>query len=83
MSKVKIEWRLKGFEEIRRLPAVKANLKSRADRIAAASGEGYVAESGEGKSRSRASVITGNIRAMNDNRKNNTILRNVDAGKGS
>ena len=83
MSKVKIEWRLKGFEEIRRLPAVKANLKSRADRIAAQAGEGYEAFEGEGKTRSRASVVTTSVRAINHNRKHNTLLRNLDAGKGS
>lgn len=83
MSKVKIEWRLAGFEEIRRLPAVKANLKSRADRIAAQAGEGYEAFEGEGKTRSRASVVTTSMRAINSNRKNNTLLRSLDAGKGS
>lgn len=79
----KIKWRLKGFEEIRRLPKTKAELKKRADRIASASGEGYEALEGEGKTRSRASVVTTSVRAINSNRKNNTLLRNLDAGKGS
>ena len=79
----KIEWRLKGFEEIRRLPGTKAELKSRADSIAAQAGEGYEALEGEGKTRSRASVVTTSMRAINDNRKNNTLLRSMDAGKRS
>ena len=79
----KIKWRLKGFEEIRRLPKTKAELKSRADSIAAQAGEGYEALEGEGKTRSRASVVTTSMRAINDNRKNNTLLRSMDAGKRS
>ena len=81
MSKAKIKFRLKGFEEIRRLPKTKSALKSSADRIAAASGEGFEALEGEGKTRSRASVVTTSVEAINSNRKNNTILRNLDAGK--
>lgn len=81
MSKPKIRWRLAGFEEIRRLPKTKATLKSSADRIAAASGEGFEALEGEGRTRSRASVVTTSVEAINSNRKNNTLLRNMDAGK--
>ena len=80
---MKVKWRLAGFEEIRRLPKTKAELKSRADSIAAQAGEGYEALEGEGKTRSRASVVTTSMRAINDNRKNNTLLRSMDAGKRS
>ena len=79
----RIKWRLAGFEEIRRLPKTKAELKKRADRIASQAGEGYEALEGEGKTRSRASVVTTSMRAINSNRKNNTLLRSLDAGKGS
>ena len=83
MSKAKIKWRLKGFEEIRRLPKTKAELKKRADSIAAQAGEGYEALEGEGKTRSRASVVTTSMRAINHNRKHNTLLKSLDAGKRS
>ena len=83
MSKAKINFRLKGFEEIRRLPKTKSELKSRADSIAAQAGEGYEAFEGEGKTRSRASVVTTSMRAIVSNRKHNTLLKSLDAGKRS
>lgn len=83
MSKAKIQFRLKGFEEIRRLPKTKSELKRRADHIASQAGEGYEALEGEGKTRSRASVVTTSIRAINSNRKHNTLIKSMDAGKGS
>lgn len=73
--------RKSAHEELRRLPKVKADLKRRADNIAAACGDGYVANSGEGKTRSRASVVTATGKAMRDNAKNNTLVRNLDAGR--
>ncbi len=78
---MKIKWNLPAFEEIRRLPAVRRDLEQRAEDIADACGDGYVAESGEGKTRSRAAVITATPRAMRDNAKNNTIIKNVEAGR--
>lgn len=80
---MKVKWRLAGFEEIRRLPKTKAELEKRAQRIADQAGEGYEMRSGEGKTRSRASVVTTSMRAIVSNRKNNTLLRSMDAGKSS
>jgi len=54
---------------------------SRASRVAAAAGKGYVASPYEGKSRHRASVFTQTPRAMVDSQKNNTLLRAIDAGR--
>lgn len=81
MSKPKIKWNIPAFEEVRRLPKVKAELESRAESIAAQAGEGYEMRSGEGKTRSRASVVTTTADSMRDNRKNNTLLKSIDAGK--
>lgn len=81
MKKAKVKYNMKAFEEIRRLPKTKSTLESSGSKIAEACGDGYEMRSGEGKTRSRASVLTTNAKAMRDNRKNNTLLRNMDAGK--
>lgn len=72
---------MKGFEELRRHPAVAADVNARAARIAAAAGEGYEASPYEGKTRHRASVMTVGAKAMVDNARNNTLLGAVDAGR--
>lgn len=76
-----VRWNMKAFERVRRLPGVKADLRARADRIAEACGEGFVAASGEGKTRSRAAVIAASGRARRRNSTDNTILNNVDRGR--
>jgi len=44
--------------------------------------DAYIAVSGKGKSRSRASVIAVTRYARNSNAKHNTLLRALDAGRG-
>jgi hypothetical protein len=44
--------------------------------------DAYVAVSGKGKNRSRASVIAVTRYARNSNAKHNTLLRALDAGRG-
>lgn len=78
----KIKWRVAGFQEIRRLPPIKADLAARAERIAGACGAGYEAKTGEGRTRSRAAVLTVDYEAIRDNAKNNTLLNNLGAGRG-
>ena len=79
MARIKLN--LKGFEQLRRSPGVKADLRRRADAIAEACGDGFVAASGEGKTRSRAAVIAASGRARRANARDNTMLRNLDAGR--
>lgn len=78
---MRIKWNIKGFEELRRSPGVAADIDARAARVAAAAGKGYVASPYEGKSRHRASVFTQTPRAMVDSKRNNTLLRAIDAGR--
>lgn len=79
---VRIKWRFKAFEEIRRDPAVRRELSERADRIAEAAGPGYVAEGPEhGRTRDRAAVVTETAAAMVDNARNQTLLHSLDAGR--
>ena len=77
----RIKWNPKGFEQLLRHPAVKADLRRRADAIAAACGDGFVAASGEGKTRSRAAVIAVKAEARRRNSRENTIINNLDRGR--
>ena len=70
-----IKWNIKAFQQLRRSAGVKNRLKSEAESIARSAGSGYVVNTGEGKTRSRASVITGDYDSIRDNSKNNTLLR--------
>lgn len=74
-----MKWNFKAFEQIRRLPGVKAALKAEVDAIAASAGPGYVSHVDEGKTRSRGSVVTGDAKAIRDNSKNSTLLRALQA----
>lgn len=78
---VKIRWSVPDFEDVRRSEDVERAISASAERIAAACGEGYDANTGDGRSRSRASVVTTNPGAIRDNARNNTLLRNIDAGR--
>lgn len=75
----RIKWRVKGFQELRKSSAVQADLAARAERVAAASGEGFEARSGEGRTRARASVVTTTVQAM---RRPNRMVENLDRGRG-
>lgn len=60
---------------------VQAELKARADRIAAAAGEGMVATVQVGKNRARASVITATRKARENEARNRSLTRALDAGR--
>lgn len=82
---VQFKWRLAGFREVRTLPGVRQEVERRAQKIADASGgavKGYVVRSTAGRNRARAAVITATVEAMASNRKHNTLVRNIDAGRG-
>ena len=78
---MRIKWSIPDFVALRHEPGVAADIDSRAARVAAAAGKGYVASPYEGKSRHRASVFTQTQRAMVDSKRNNTLLRAIDAGR--
>lgn len=77
---MKTQFRLPAFEEIRRLPAVTAELFRHAEAMAADAGDGYLAVTGQGRTRARAAVLTATTRAKRDNARNDTLVR--VAGKG-
>lgn len=88
MAKIKVQISSRGARAVLNSPEVLADLAGRAERIASAAnsssgvgGEGYVANSGSGKSRARASVVTGDYEAIRDNARSQTLLKNLDRGR--
>lgn len=78
---MRIKWRKEGFRDLMTSPKVVADLRDRAERIAAASGEGYVANAEPNPhTRARASVVTTTGKAIRDNQVNNTLIRNLSRG---
>lgn len=61
---------------------VQANLKARADRIAAAAGPGMEAGVTVGPNRARTSVITATPEAMLAEATDRKLTRAIDAGRG-
>lgn len=60
---------------------VQAELKARADRIAAAAGEGMEASVRVGRRRARASVITATEQARENEARHRSLTRALDAGR--
>lgn len=78
----KIKWNRDAFRQIRLLPEVAADVHDRARRVAEAAGNGYEAfPTADPRNRSRAAVVTTSRKAMRDNARNQTLLRNLDAGR--
>lgn len=76
-----VKLNLAGFRALRNDPAVVADLSRRAQAIAVACGPGYTAVAETGRNRARAAVITTSGVAVTDNAANNTLIRNLDAGR--
>lgn len=64
-----------GIAELLKGAAIQADLKARADRIAAQAGPGFVADVGVGANRARASVVTGDSAAMRAEATDRTLSR--------
>ena len=80
---MKLKFRMKGFEEIRRSDRAVSLLQSRVDAAAAEAGEGYAGSvvQGEGRGtlgRAIGTVYTETPEAMRDNAKHNTLLEVFD-----
>lgn len=72
----------KAYRAVLTDPKLVADLRRRAEQIAAASGEGYEAKSEPlPKRRARAAVVTVSAKAKRENSAENTLIRNLSAGK--
>jgi hypothetical protein len=60
---------------------IKGDLKKRADRIAAAAGDGMESSVVIGRTRARASVITASYAARRAEARNAALTRAIDAGR--
>lgn len=73
--KPSFRWNLKGFQQLRRSPEIKARLQRDSEAVAKSAGDGYEVRPGEGKTRSRSSVVTASADAMRAESKSNNLLR--------
>jgi hypothetical protein len=81
MANVKIVLNRKGIRELLRSREVEADLRRRAENIAAAAGPGHVVDSEIGPQRARASVRTDTIDAMIGEATSRDLTRALDAGR--
>lgn len=78
-----IKLNAQALREIRNSPEVVAELEARAQRIAAAAGDGMEVKPTEtGKNRARVAVVTATPSAMYREAKDRALTRALDAGRG-
>lgn len=80
--RMRIELNSKGLRQLLRSPEVLADVEQRAQRIAAAAGEGFEASAKLGPNRARASVVTATAEAMLAEAEDRALTRALDAGRG-
>ena len=76
----RVKFNSKELDRIRK-ELVKNDLKKRADRIAAAAGDGMESSVVIGRTRARASVITATHAARRAEARNASLTRAIDAGR--
>ena len=85
MERVRVRIRRGALRELRTSPEAQAEILGRAQKIAGAAGGeqvGFFARATESpRNRARAAVIAASMRARRRNARDNTILRNIDAGR--
>lgn len=82
MAKTKVTLNIKGFNQLRADAGVMADLQARADRIAAAAGDGMVAgRVYQGKDRARVAVYTDTIDAKIAEATDRALTTAIEAGR--
>ena len=74
---IRVELNSEGVRELLRSPEMAAICQAQAKAIAGRAGDGYSVSTYTGANRVNASVITETPEAMQDNLKNNTLLKAV------
>jgi len=82
VADIRIEVNSEGIQSILKSDEVRELLRAKAERIAAAAGEGFEASSMIGKTRARASVITATRAARLAEATDRTLTMAIDAGRG-
>lgn len=83
-KKSRIKWNVKGFEQLREDPKVHGDLIRRAHNIANASGGeemGYLVRDNLAREERSGATVLAIGHAANDNRKNQTLIRNLSSGR--
>lgn len=81
-DRMRLKWRMDGFDELRTAPGVREDLRRRADAIADACGEGFeVLPEQEPRTRAHLVVAPVTWKAVAQNRKRNVLVSNLDAGR--
>lgn len=81
-EKFRIEINSAGIQALLKSDEVQALLQAKAERIAAAAGEGFEASSRLGATRARASVITATRAARKAEAVDRALTKAIDAGRG-
>lgn len=81
-EKIRIEINSAGIQALLKSEEVQSLLMAKAQRIAAAAGEGMEASSMVGKTRARASVITATRAARKAEAVDRSLTKAIDAGRG-
>jgi hypothetical protein len=81
MARPRIVLNKAGIRDLLRSPEMVAVVGERAERIAAAAGDGHIVETEVGPNRARASVRTGTFEAIVSESKNQTLTRAIDAAR--
>jgi len=82
VADIRIEVNSEGIQAVLKSDEVRELLRAKAERIAAAAGEGFEASSMIGKTRARASVITATRAARLAEATDRTLTMAIDAGRG-
>jgi hypothetical protein len=81
MPKATLKLNVAGFRELRRSPAVLADLLARGKRVASAAGDGYQAQPWTGRNRARVVVRTATDKARASEARTHKLLGALDAGR--
>lgn len=81
MRDVKVDLNSNGVRALLRADGVRRDLERRAGAIAAAAGDGMLVKSDDGRTRARASVVTGTAEAMLAESHDRSLSRSLDAGR--
>lgn len=81
-EKIRVEVNSAGIQALLKSPEVEDLLLAKAQRIAAAAGDGMEASSRVGKTRARASVITATRAARKAEATDRALTSAIDAGRG-